>query len=605
MKRNSKNKWISFLLSLGGIAALPQILLWEGRGLGFSNGFLPVLLLALACPVIHRGLWKDGVLKRRPLFPLCLAFGFCLACGLGSRLEAKGYLKLGDWRLWAALPFLTLFFTVLIGEGWMSLTRAGGGSKDGPSGLQSRWESLSLSKRRAAVYLSFLAAWGVWLLACWPGFFVYDAQEEFNQVALRSFSTHHPLPHVLLLGGMICAGNKLFGSYNAGIACYLCFQMLLLAACFTYVCDFLRRKRAPFWLRAGSAVYFALFPAVSFYAVCSAKDAIYSAGMLVAVLLLLESMEEDRGFVPSRGKLLLLTGSLFIMACFRHNGFYILLILIPAMVLLAGTGKREGRAASCLRAAFSGIGAAVCCVALSACLQTVLQAQGGESQEMLAVPIQQLARTYQYKPEIFTPKERETLMTFLPEQALAEYRPKLSDPVKIHFNNEAYRQDRGAFWRLWLSVGSRAPGSYLNAWLLTSYGLWYPEAVIDVYRGNQVFTFTYEDSSWFGFETELPGVRESRIPLLNELARRISLELSWQRIPVVSMLFSPGFLFWVYALGLGFLLWKGEGRKAAAFLPALLNWMTVLVGPTFLVRYVLIWWFALPVLLYAVAPKRE
>lgn len=605
MKRNSRNKWISFLISLCGIMALPQILLQEGRGLGFSNSFLPVLLLALACPVIHRGLWKDGVFQKRPLLPLVLAFCFSLACGVGSRLEEKGYLELGDGKMWAALPFATLFFTVLIGEGWICLTRAAHEQDGGTGVLRKRWENLAVSKRRAALCLFFLASWGVLLLACWPGFFVYDAQEEFNQVALRSFSTHHPLPHVLLLGGIICAGNKIFGSYNAGIACYMCFQMLILAVCFTYVCDFMRKKKAPFWLRFGSAVYFALFPAISFYAVCSAKDALYSAGMLVAILVLTETMEDGNGFRPSRGKLLLLAGSLFVMASMRHNGFYILLLLIPALAFLAGKGKREGRAASCLRAAFAGIGAAVCCVALSACLQTVLQAQDEENQEMLTVPIQQLARTYAYNPEAFTQNERETLMDFLPIEALSAYRPKLSDLVKIQFNNETYGQDPGSFWRLWMSVGVKAPGSYLNAWLLTSYGLWYPEAVIDVYRGNEVFTFTYEDSSWFGFETELPGVRKSRIPWLNELVRRISLELFQQRIPVAAMLFSPGFLFWVYALGLGFLIWKGEARKAAAFLPAVLNWMTVIVGPTFLVRYVLIWWFALPVLLYAAGPKEE
>ena len=74
-----------------------------------------------------------------------------------------------------------------------------------------------------------------------------------------------------------------------------------------------------------------------------------------------------------------------------------------------------------------------------------------------------------------------------------------------------------------------------------------------------------------------------------------------QRIPVVSMLFSPGFLFWVYAAGIVFLVRCGRFRQAAAFLPAGLNWLTVLLGPTSLVRYVLIFWFALPVLALVVS----
>ena len=57
----------------------------------------------------------------------------------------------------------------------------------------------------------------------------------------------------------------------------------------------------------------------------------------------------------------------------------------------------------------------------------------------------------------------------------------------------------------------------------------------------------------------------------------------------------------VYAAGIGFLLRKGRIRPAAAFLPAGLNWLTVLLGPMSLVRYVLILWFALPVLALVVS----
>ncbi len=81
----------------------------------------------------------------------------------------------------------------------------------------------------------------------------------------------------------------------------------------------------------------------------------------------------------------------------------------------------------------------------------------------------------------------------------------------------------------------------------------------------------------------------------------MSLELFQQRVPVVSMLFSPGFLFWVYAAGIVFSVRCGRFRQAAAFLPAELNWLTVLLGPTSLVRYVLIFWFALPVLALVVS----
>ena len=70
--------------------------------------------------------------------------------------------------------------------------------------------------RAGVIFLCYIPVF----LAVYPGFFVYDAQDEYLQVVTRSFSTHHPLLHVLLLGGIIQLVYKLTGSYNLGIACY-------------------------------------------------------------------------------------------------------------------------------------------------------------------------------------------------------------------------------------------------------------------------------------------------------------------------------------------------------------------------------------------------
>ena len=131
---------------------------------------------------------------------------------------------------------------------------------------------------------------------------------------------------------------------------------------------------------------------------------------------------------------------------------------------------------------------------------------------------------------------------------------------------------------------------------MTSYGYWYPDAVINVYQGNRVHTFTYEDSSYFGFETEHPGTRQSKLPWLEEEYRKMSLELYQQKVPGLSMLFSPGFLFWIYAFFMGYYLKKGQMGTVVPLLLILLLWLTALLGPTYLVRYVLILWFALPVI---------
>ena len=60
-------------------------------------------------------------------------------------------------------------------------------------------------------------------------------------------------------------------------------------------------------------------------------------------------------------------------------------------------------------------------------LTVVLQADDSENQEILTVPIQQLARTYKYSPEVFSEEEKEVLFTYLPEDELPSYDADLSD----------------------------------------------------------------------------------------------------------------------------------------------------------------------------------
>ena len=63
----------------------------------------------------------------------------------------------------------------------------------------------------------------------------------------------------------------------------------------------------------------------------------------------------------------------------------------------------------------------------------VLHADDSENQEILTVPIQQLARVYTMEGDTLTEQQKETLFEILPEEALKRYNPKVSDPVKVDF----------------------------------------------------------------------------------------------------------------------------------------------------------------------------
>ena len=592
--REWKRRLLAALLSFAGVCALSRMLKTGGDAIAFTNSIFSVLTFLALYLLMEKVLKASFVGKRRRwILPglFGTAFSFCMITGV--QLDTRESVPFTDPLMWLAILAGAVVMTLSVRYFWDLIDgkqreRAVSRQKEGEATDQGekRWNKFSgWLLPSALIFVMYLPVF----LAVYPGFFVYDAQDELMQVVTRSFSTHHPLVHVLMLGGIIQLVHKLTGSYNAGIACYTVFQMLVMAGIFGWCIRKLEKWGVGKGYRILTTLYFGLCPVLVMFSLCSAKDGLFAGMLLIMTILLTELFKAPEEFWKQKGKLLLLLAASLGMMLLRHNGFYAFAVFSVLTVIYL---KKDRKKAALY---FGGILATY--LVVSAGLTGILRADASENQEMLTVPISQMARVYQNRKEELPPEEKELLYQYLPQEALEHYTPKVSDGVKVHFNNQAYEADRGNFLKLWLKWGTENPFTYLNAWFMTSYGFWYPDTVIDVYRGNTVFTYTYEDSSYFGYEVEQPGTRQSKLPWLSEIYRRMSLEIFQQRIPVVSMLFSPGFLFWMSAFILCFWGYHGRWKKVMALMPVMLCWLTVLLGPTYLTRYVVYLWAVLPVIL--------
>lgn len=579
---------IAFGIATAGTLCFPQIINLKGNPLVFTNSIFSVFIWLLCIYAVNLSLRTIDLRDMRG-WKLAggLSFAFTTAMLFGSRLEAVGNVDFKDWKLWVSLPVLTCLFTILVRKSWNFL----GNMEERKERLTQYIkvpETLKSPVKNADILTFFflLLCWLPVLLAVYPGFFVYDAQDEYLQVASRTFTTHHPLVHVLMLGGIICAVHKVTDSYNLGIACYMLVQMCVVAGGFTILLSYLRKKKTGRLLRVLSLLYFAFFPVIVMFTLCSAKDTIFTVALLMLLLSMLEMGIAGERFFSSKAEMAFFVLSALTMLLFRKNGIYAFALMIPVLLIYHKQYlKKMGTLLAVVVVSY---------FLISGGLAAALGAHETENQEILTVPIQQLARTYKFNKEIFTDEEIAILHEILPEEALALYNPKLSDPVKYRFQNGPYNADRWKYAELWLKIGLRKPLSYINAWLVNSYGFWYPDTIIDVYSGNTVFTFTYEDSSYFGYEVELPGVRASKIPWLDEAYRRLSLELEQEKIPIVSMIYSPGCLFWCFAFVFSYVFYRRKYHIMVPYFMVFLIWLTVLLGPTYLPRYVLIFWFGLP-----------
>lgn len=580
----------AFILATAATLCFPQIINGEENSLAFTNSILAVFLWGLCFCMLQRSLEIIDLCDRRSWrISGIFALLFTAAMLFGVRLDRTENVDFKDLRMWISLPVLAVFFTVLVRRAWDLLDKGLQKRAKRMSADQIKWP-LQIREQRTDI-ISFAVIFLCWIpvfLAVYPGFFVYDAQDEYVQVATRMFSTHHPLVHVLLLGGIVCGVHKVLGSYNMGIACYVVIQMLCVAGSFAFLLSYFRKKKVSRAVYFAGVFYFALFPVVVMFALCSAKDALFAASLLLLLLCLLQMGTGADEFFASTKWMVLFMVSAAGMMLFRNNGLYAFTLMIPVLLFcLKGQRKKV-----CLCAILAVAG----CLLLNTGLRIALHADNSENQELLTVPIQQLARTYKYTPEVFDEQDKRTLYEILPEEALRMYNARLSDPVKVRFKNDMFQKDKSKYVWLWMKIGLRKPLSYFNAWWMTSYGFWYPDTVVNVYGGNTVFTFTYQDSSYFGYEVEQPGARESKIPWLDEVYRKLSLEIWKEKVPVLSMFFSMGAMFWLYAFFFAYFVYRRKYHILLPFYMLLCVWLTVIFGPTYLPRYVLIFWFALPLL---------
>ncbi|MFI3213117.1 MAG: DUF6020 family protein, partial [Eubacteriales bacterium] len=580
--------FVSLGLGIAGAMCFPWILQLEEEAIAYSYSFFAFFIGTFSAFAIYQISNTVDFSKRRGV--LCaFLFSVILVVALvfGKQLDTVENVNIKNGGMWLAIVILTGYFTVFVvkvftvlesmslqsllqkGEVWTKTKsaieeRAAQRTEEtadeitAEKSIEPTWSKM---KPILFTWLGLLLCWLPVFLAFYPGAFVYDAQDEYVQVATRVFTTHHPLTHVLLLGGALVFANKFFDSYNIGIAMYTIFQMVVLAGGFTYVLCFLKNHGMPKWGRILTFLFFGFFPIIPMYGVCSSKDTLFTLAVVIVFCLLLEYSWNEKGFLAKKGYSIAFVIFSIGMMLLRNNGVYayIVFLLLTGVIVIVHwiVAKKECEEQKTMPlSSKETIGIDKICfwkkgypyfmflmlisvigyLCISNLLAFVLDADSTGKQEILTVPIQQIARTYEYAPEVFTEEQKEILYEVLSEEALATYTPNISDIIKTHFNNEAYLEDSQKYQKLWLEIGLQKPIIYTNAWFLTSYGYWYPDTIINVYGGTQRFTYMYEDSSFFGFETELPGERDSKFPWLEEIYRKLSLEIYQQKVPVLSML---------------------------------------------------------------------
>lgn len=433
--------------------------------------------------------------------------------------------------------------------------------------------------QRKGVFFAFLGI----ILLCWlpyiivycPGITSADSLYELEmQLGLSPVENRNPIIHQWMIRLCVEAAKFLGRGNSFAVALYSVLQMGLMALVGALAVCCLRRVGVARSFQLILLAFFALFPVNGYYSISMWKDIPFAGATLLLIsTLVYESLNENKmRFGKEFLSAVVLTVTAFFFCVFRHNGYYAFLFGFPLFIVFSR--KKWGKmivvfiATLLLFQGYQAIttGSLKSPVTMKISTdESVSAIQSGGAAYTVAV--QQIARVvYQYGAD--SDEEFDVLGELFDDvlQLGEHYKSYLADPVMHHFKGETFHHDPARYTKAWLSLCLKHPLTYLESFLLQSYGYWYPNVqywiVINEIDPNEMDIH---------FADHFGRARQGVFDVFIELS---------QNQPV-TFLFSIGLMVWILFISAALLILKGYGETAAPMMLLLGVWLTTLLSPVF------------------------
>lgn len=430
------------------------------------------------------------------------------------------------------------------------------------------------------VWIIIFVSWVPYFLNYYPGITTADsANQIYQSLGLSNLVNHHPLFHTFLIGIGMNIG-KLIGDYNFGIAVYSLCQMLVSSAIFSFAIYYMAKRKVDIRVRMLTLVFYAFYPVNGLYSITMWKDIPFAIAMLIFTIMLTEITIDRKRFLESKFKNVLFVISMILVILFRKNGLYVVILTIPFLFIFAYKYYSKLIVISCIIITVY--------IVWKGPIFSILNVEEGSIREALSIPLQQFARMS--KNDNLTEEEKNEIYKFVPVENLGNlYVPTLSDNVKKNFNDETFKNDKIGFIKLWVKMCLKYPRTALEAFLCNSYGYWYPE----------FHNWVVARSSYVRESENEPDLKLKTSPILNlDIVEKYDSLIDRRGLPLNSMLYSIGFVFWIVIILMMYAIYKKEYRVILIYIPIIILWLTCLASPVAgEFRYIYSMFTCLPILI--------
>ena len=615
-------KLLSYITAYIAVLGISRMIIWTD-GNNFLVAGIFSLILWIAVSIFFKRTFPLAD-KRLLICSAIAGFIFSSCMIFGTNIFSIDTSGINHFHTWLYIIGGTFFFAAIIIRLFKFIPELNKISFNDK--LNDFGKSWSLKKYFGVSWLLIFIAYLPALLAQYPGIYGYDIAHQITTYIFNVIDFTHPPAHSYLAGFCTMTLGELLGSSERGFMIYILIQIAFIAAIFAATSCYMFAKKMSGTLRLAWQLWFMFFPLNHIMALSATKNILYAVFFSTLILIILTALDIGKNFdISSRIFTLSTIIAGFLGMIFINQGIYVFTFGMIFGILIL-----KGKRIQLLKILAMGL-------ILNFSYTTILiDFLGGTKnverslQEMVSIPAVQLSRVAVYKKDELSTEEFDEIKRIFPN--CENYSNKLyqgsSDFTRaIALFGDNFKDSLKILISTWVKFGIRYPVEYFDAAVRLTVGQWYPNIIYAfntslnqpyfqyesfTLSGNAVYftsnpfndeSYALWDFSHFSAENReiiknsiIKNHTFSGFEWLHHFYQKLAYKYIYEEIPVISLLFSTGFIFWCIVI---YIFWCVYSRKyeflfPCAFLIGL--WLTLLLGPMLLYRYTLPLALALPIL---------
>lgn len=401
----------------------------------------------------------------------------------------------------------------------------------------------------------------------------YDAQIVILEASgKQAKSNYQPYFHTLIWK-LFYTIEKITGINNIAISLYTITQIIFISSVSVYIIyclsAYFQAGKAAKWI---AWAFYALNPTLTLFSMILTKDIFFAGMFAMYSIAFLNLSHPDR--VNSTKETLCLAVYSLLASLLRNNFIYVAIV----MVIVTAVYYFRHRRADWRIIILAEVAAIASYFIIVGPVYTLCGVASSPKRESLSVPIQQISAVYSSYPGSLTKEEKDRVLKYIPDAG--NYQPMNADPVKNTFKELEYDNNKSEFWKTYLYFLKKCPGEYFDAFLYLHIPFVYPDLNVVTY----IETRNDGDDGVDGYSIEQRN-ELSKVRKYYEIFAGIS-DDNAQSHPIIHMLFSIHWPFWILLVCLISLMRIPVRRYLVCLLPSVLLWGTYLVGPLCNYRYI-------------------